>query len=93
MNELKVFSYEGNKVRTVIKGGEPWWVLKDVCAVLDIADYKQVRERLDEDEVGVLNTPHPQSPAKTLEMLCVNESGLCSAILRSDKPNARPFRK
>ncbi|MBS3948960.1 MAG: GIY-YIG nuclease family protein [Dethiobacter sp.] len=30
MNELQVFSYEGNEIRTVWKGGETWWVLKDV---------------------------------------------------------------
>ena len=36
MNNLQIFNYNGNEVRTIQKDGEPWWVLKDVCAVLDI---------------------------------------------------------
>ena len=38
MNRLQVFSYEGNEVRTVQKGDETWWVLKDVCDVLQLSN-------------------------------------------------------
>ena len=34
---LQIFSYEGNQVRTVQRNGEPWWVLKDVCAALGLS--------------------------------------------------------
>lgn len=37
MNELQIFNYNGNEVRTVQIDGEPWWVLKDVCGVLDLS--------------------------------------------------------
>ncbi len=90
MNELQIFNYNGNEVRTVQIDGEPWWVLKDVCGVLGISKYRDVAARLDEDE---------REPVKvdTLggeqEMICVNESGLYNVILRSDKPEAKPFRK
>lgn len=90
MNELQIFNYNGNEVRTVQIDGEPWWVLKDVCGVLGISKYRDVAARLDEDE---------RKPVKvdTLggeqEMICVNESGLYNVILRSDKPEAKPFRK
>ena len=50
MNELQVFSYEGNEVRTVQKDDGTWWVLKDVCAVLDISNNRDAALRLDEDE-------------------------------------------
>ena len=33
-NQLQVFSYEGNEVRTVQCGSETWWVAKDVCSKL-----------------------------------------------------------
>lgn len=42
---------------------------------------------------GRFNLPHPQNPEKTIEMVCVNESGLYNIVLRSDKPEAKPFRK
>ena len=90
MDGLKVFNYEGNEVRTVIKGGEPWWVLKDVCAVLGLSNSRMIAERLDEDEKGVSRI---YTPGGNQQMTVVNESGLYSVILRSDKPNARPFRK
>lgn len=93
MNELQIFNYNGNEVRTIQKDGEPWWVLKDVCSILDIENHKDLPKRLEEDEVGRFDLPHPQSKEKTLEMLCINESGLYNVILRSDKPEAKPFRK
>jgi prophage antirepressor-like protein len=53
MNDLQVFDYEGNQVRTVLVGDEPWWVLRDVCDVLGIGNSRMVAERLDDDEKGV----------------------------------------
>lgn len=90
MNELQVFTYSGNEVRTVQKNGEPWFVLKDVCAILGIGNNRMASDRLDTDEKGV-------SQIDTLggkqEMTVINESGLYNVILRSDKPEAKPFRK
>ena len=93
MNELKTWTFSGSEVRTVEVNGEPWWVLKDVCTVLEIKNHKEVPDRLEPDEVGRFDVPHPQNPAKPLEMVFINESGLYSVILRSDKPQARPFRR
>lgn len=91
MNELQIFSYNGNEVRTIQKDGEPWWVLKDVCNVLDISQAVRVAERLDEDEVS--QTHIADSLGRRQETYIVNESGLYNVILRSDKPEAKPFRK
>lgn len=81
------------EIRTLNINGEPWFVLKDICGVLNILNLKDLVKRLDEDEVGRFDLPHPQNPAKTIKMVFVNESGLYNVILRSDKPNAKPFRK
>jgi len=43
--------------------------------------------------VGLFDTPHPQSPQKSIKMNFVNEMGLYNVILRSDKPNAKQFRR
>lgn len=93
MSNIQIFNYQSNEVRTVEMGGEPWFVLKDVCNTLNINNQRDVQERLDSDEVGRFNLPHPQNPEKTIEMVCVNESGLYNVVLRSDKPEAKPFRK
>lgn len=90
MNEMQTFVYGGAEVRTVRKDGAPWFVLKDVCGVLGMSNSRVVADRLDNDEKGV-------SQIYTLggvqEMTCISESGLYNVILRSDKPEAKPFRK
>lgn len=90
MNDLHIFNYNGNKVRTIQKDGEPWWVLKDVCEVLGLSSPHKVFDRLDEEEKGRNQIP---THGGEQEMTVVNESGLYNVILRSDKPEAKPFRK
>ena len=92
-NEIQIFNYNDREVRTVQQNGESWFVLKDVCAILGIENHKDLPKRLDADEMGRFNLPHPRSSEKTIEMVCINESGLYNVILRSDKPEAKPFRK
>lgn len=90
MNNIQIFKYENNDVRTVEMNGEPWFVLKDVCKVLGIAKYRDVADRLDADERAPVRV---DTLGGAQEMTCINESGLYSVILRSDKPEAKPFRK
>lgn len=87
---LKVFDYKNNKVRTVELDDEPWFVLKDVCGVLGLTDTNRTAERLDSDE---LTRTTLVSGGQNREMYVINESGLYNVILRSDKPEAKPFRK
>ena len=91
MNEIQIFSYGGNEVRTVQKDGEPWFVLKDVCRVLDLGSAHKVADRFDEDEWNQI--PFTDSLGRQQETTIINESGLYNVILRSDKPEAKPFRK
>ena len=90
MNEMQTFVYSGAEVRTVQKDGTPWFVLKDVCGVLGISKYRDVAERLDSDERGPVRV---DTLGGSQEMTCISESGLYNVILRSDKPEAKPFRK
>jgi len=90
MNDMTIFNYEGNEVRTVTVNNEPWWVLKDVCDVLGLSDTNKVAERLEVDELTRIKFV---SGGQTREMLCVNEPGLYSVILRSDKPEAKKFKR
>ena len=89
-NEVQVWNYESSEIRTVQVNGEPWFVLADVCKVLELSSPHKVAERLDGDEKGRNQIP---TLGGVQEMAVVNESGLYTVILRSDKPQAKPFRK
>lgn len=73
-----------------MKDGNPWWVLKDVCSVLEIGNSRDVMARLDSDEKGVdiIDTPGGKQ-----EVSIINESGLYSVILVSRKPEAKKFKR
>lgn len=90
MNEIKKWTFGENEVRTIEKNGEPWWVLADVCKVLEIVNNRNIAARLDEDEKGVTLV---DTLGGNQNMTIINESGLYTVILRSDKPQAKPFRK
>ena len=90
-NKLKIFENEEfGKVRTVIMDGEPWFVLADICKILEISNSRMVAGRLEPDE---LMSVRLTSGGQHREMTAVSESGLYAVVLRSDKPQAKPFRK
>lgn len=91
MSNIRIFNYNSVEVRTIQKDGEPWFVLRDVCNVLGLGTPARVAERLDTDEVS--QTHITDSMGRQQEMTIINESGLYNVILRSDKPEAKPFRK
>ena len=91
MNDIQIFNYNSSEVRTIQTDGEPWFVLRDVCNVLGISHVKDTADRLDQDEVG--QTEVIDSLGRKQTATIINESGLYNVILRSDKPEAKPFRK
>ena len=91
-NNIQIFENKNfGTVRIVQKSGHTWWVLKDICKALKLSTPSRVAERLDEDEVSL--THITDSIGRKQKTITVNESGLYAVILRSDKPNAKAFRK
>lgn len=88
MNELQIFHYAGTPIRTVQHSGQTWWILKDICDVLGLSNPTMIAGRLDPDEVTKFDLGGLSG-----ESNIINESGLYNVILRSDKPEAKPFRK
>ncbi len=86
-NELQVLNFEEQQVRMLEKDGQPWWVLADVCKVLGLSNPTKVSSRLDDDERS--NFKLGRQGKATI----VNESGLYSVIIRSDKPAAKKFKR
>lgn len=87
MNQLQQFMYGHQEMRTLNIDGEPWFVAKDVCEVLEIANPTQAINRLDTDERSMLNI------GRQGEANVVNEYGLYSLILGSRKPEAKQFKR
>ena len=84
---LQVFNFEQKDVRVVMKDGEPWWVAKDVCDVLELSNPTMALEGLDEDERAKFCLGR-QGDANI-----ITESGLYTLVMRSNKPEAKRFRK
>lgn len=94
MNELtlipQAFEYNGRAIRVVMQDGEPWFVAKDVCEVLEHTNSRMALERLDDDEKGVSTVYTPGGPQ---EMAVVNEAGLYALVMTSRLPEAKAFRR
>ena len=86
---FQIFSKENlGSVRTILVDNEVWFCIKDVCDILELTNPTVVAKRLDEDEVTKFNLG-----SKFGITNFTNESGLYTLILRSDKKEAKPFRK
>ncbi|WOQ46551.1 Bro-N domain-containing protein [Acinetobacter baumannii] len=89
MNNVSVFNFNQKEVRTIVKeDGEIWFVLSDVCSVLEIGNPSDAARRLDNDEVTLDIIEGNHRPTNL-----VNESGLYSLVLTSRKPEAKQFKK
>lgn len=87
--ELQIFSNsEFGEIRTAVVNDEPMFCLIDICKALEIKNATDVAKRLDGDELTRLNLG-----SRAGETNFITESGLYAVILRSDKPNAKKFRK
>ncbi len=91
MSDLLPFTYEDYPVRILQIDGEPWFVLADLCKVLDIANPRNVAARLDEESVrttDVLDSRGVSHPTNV-----VDEGGMYEVILLSRKPEAKAFKR
>lgn len=89
MNEMQIFNNsEFGEIRTAVVNDEPMFCLIDICKALEIKNATDVAKRLDDDELTRLNLG-----SRAGETNFITESGLYAVILRSDKPNAKKFRK
>lgn len=86
------FNFGSASVRVVMRDGAPWFVAADICAVLELETSAAMR-RLDNDECGVVEITHPQSPDKRISVNVVDESGMYELIIGSRKPEAKAFKK
>lgn len=89
---MQVYTYNDKDVqlRTKVIDGNPWFVAKDLCEILELEDVRRAVEPLDEDEKL---TGEIFQSGQMRSMWLVNESGLYALVIRSRKPEAKKFRK
>lgn len=91
VNEIKVFeNVDFGKVRIIEQNGEPWFVGKDVTAILG---YQNASKALSDhvDDEDKLNNESLSSLGQRGGWL-INESGLYSLIIGSKLPEAKKFK-
>ncbi len=90
-----VFHFNTLEVRTIDRDGQIWFVAGDVAQVLGYADAKQMTRWLDEDEAALHNvqTRSENGTVQSREVTIISESGLYHALLKSRKPEPKPFRR
>ncbi len=94
------FAFDDRLIRVVIRSGEPWFVLADVCRVLDINQPHHAAARLDDDEKATVDTRDIDTgingckiDARVQQITIISESGLYALVMTSRKPEAKRFRK
>lgn len=97
-NEVRVFSNEQfGSVRTMVIDGEPWFVGKDVAAILGYErETKAVVDRVDTEDRKMVDGKTQSQFGVELGQRggwLINESGLYSLILSSKLPTAKQFKK
>lgn len=96
MQELQIFnSPEFGQIRTIERGGEPWFVGKDVAAALGYSDTKSaLTDHVDSEDKQIIQ----RGQIATLDipnrgLTIINESGLYSLVLSSKLPGAKQFKR
>ena len=88
--EFKEFDYTTQGVRIAEVDGEVWFVLKDVCDILYVKNYRNIANRLDDDEKGVHVVDTNKGKHK---VIIINEPGLYQALFMMKPKNARRVSK
>lgn len=89
MNQLQVFDFKNNEVRTLNNNEEVWFSLSDVCKILDIKNPSDAKSRLKKD--GVATTEVIDRLGRTQNATFINEPNLYKVIFQSRKEEAEKF--
>lgn len=91
MNEMQIFKYGDMPIRTIEKDGEMWWADRDVCDILGMTRTTDAVRRLEPDEVDKISLIDGRGAEQMTYI--INEPGLYNLIIRSNKPEAKDFKR
>lgn len=91
-NEIQIFEYmQSQQVRTVIINDETWFVVVDICKILDLTNPTKTISELDDEDKDALTISDPIGRQQKTNV--VNEAGLYELISKSRKPEAKKFKR
>jgi anti-repressor protein len=89
--DLTPFSYIGRQVRVLTRDGEPWFVLADVCGVLELSNPTMAAKTVDPDALSTAEVTDSMGRRQTVNVIA--EPGVYELVFQSRKPEAREFRR
>lgn len=90
-NNLIGFDFKGKAIREITdEDNNFWFVAKDICEALGLENTTIALYAIDQEDLTLLKL---RAGTQIREMNIVNESGLYTLILRSNKPEARAFKR
>lgn len=92
-NEIQKFDFKGALLRTLTdEAGEPWFVAKDVCDILELSNVTEALRSLDDDEKSNFRISEVAQNGGRAPLI-ISEPGLYKLIMRSRKPEAKEFQR
>ena len=93
MKDLQVFeSFEFGKLTVIEKNGEPWFIGKEISDILGYSEASAMTRKLDDDDKTTLQFTQSDANYQTNKIV-INESGFYAAVLGSNRPEAKKFKK
>jgi len=89
--EEHLFIFQHASVRTIVKETETWFVAKDICDILQIANHRDAVsdfEDYEKDDVALTDAIGRQQ-----NTIIISEPGLYHLIFKSQKPEAKAFQQ
>lgn len=90
MSDIQIFkNNEFGEIRTTLIKGDPYFMLNDVCKILELNNVSQVKKRLNED--GVISNEVIDALGRKQNANFIDESNLYKVIFQSRKREAEEF--
>ena len=90
MTTPTLFTYADTPVRVLDVDGEPWFVAADIAKILGYREAYDMTRRLDDEDKGPRSV---RTPGGDQTMTTISEPGLYVAVLGSQVPGARDFKR
>lgn len=89
--KTEIFNFNGNEIPVLVdENNNPLFIAKDVCEILNLNNVTEALRNLDDDEKL---TSEILRAGQNRNVNLITESGLYSLVIRSNKPEAKVFKK
>lgn len=91
MNNLQVFDFNNQEIRTFLIEGTPYFIGKDVATILGYLDsFGALKKHVDDEDKLICQI---DSSGQKRDVTAINESGMFSLVLSSKMPQAKVFKR